>query len=295
MFTVLICIIILIIFVADSSTVISGASYGLMLWYKNVLPLLLPFMLISGIMIRHVSKLSNTSGIFTKRPHTLGVILTLFLGVLCGYPLGAKTSADFVKSDIYNTSTGNMLLPLCNNSSPMFISGYVIHNILHDQVSFFFAIFVIYLPYILLICLFTLSSKTKDYTVKNNNNADHIEDDTDYMLTAINQITFVGIYIMLCSIIIEFITRIPYIPNTVSTYISGLTEITRGLQQIKFAGFIDSRTKIALILAITSFGGVSSILQTNKVISKSGLSIIKYIVYKVICASTTFAIVMLLI
>lgn len=308
MFTIIICIIILIIFVADSSIVISGASYGLLLWYKNVLPILLPFMLISGIMVQRVNELSAKSHKSSKNASALGIFVTVFLGVLCGYPLGAKTSADFVKSGIYNKNTGNLLLPLCNNSSPMFISGYIVHFILRDKISLIFALAAIYIPYILLLGISLIFSRFKSATCRTiscnaSNNvlpipyAATLESDakSDYMQTAVTQITFVGVYIMLCSIIIEFVTHIQYIPNTAVPYIAGITEITRGLQQISSSAFLTSDAKTALILAFASFGGISSILQTNKVISKSGLSIIQYIFFKTMCASATYLTVMLLI
>lgn len=307
MLTIIICVIILIILVADSSIVISGASYGLLLWYKNVLPILLPFMLISGIMVCRVNELSEKSNKSSKNPSALGVFATVFLGVLCGYPLGAKTSADFVKSGVYSKRTGNLLLPLCNNSSPMFISGYIVHFILKDKISLMLALAAIYLPYVLFLGISLILGRFKPTVCqtipcsqKNNLPVPAAatlaaDSNIDYMQTAVTQITFVGVYIMLCSIIIEFVSQIQCIPNKAAVYISGITEITRGLQQINLSGFLASDTKTALILALASFGGISSILQTNKVINKSGLSIIQYIFSKAICASATYFLVLLLI
>ena len=121
------------------------------------------------------------------------------------------------------------------------------------------------------------------------------DDDSDPMLTATHQSTFVGIYIMICSIIIEFAYRFPVINETYFTYIAGITEITRGTYQIGYADFLSENAKTALILAVTSFGGISSILQTNKVISSSGLSIIRYIFAKLVCGAATFWLTLLLI
>lgn len=313
MIEIILCVIVLIIFVADSQTVISGASSGLMLWYKNVLPILLPFMLISGILVRHI----NNMDIKKSGKRSFGIFTTIILGILCGYPLGAKTASDFVINDTYNVKTGSMLLPLCNNSSPMFISGYIVHSILNDSITIFTAIFLIYLPYLVLILfniiidkLYRLSQygknsrnfkKDQKKYQKNRLNTDNTvstksqASNSDPMLTAIRQITFVGVYIMLCSIIIEFVRELPSLHEPYFTYIAGITEITRGTIQIKCTDFLSESIKTALILAMTSFGGISSILQTNKVISSSGLSIIRYIFAKIVCASGTFFLALLLI
>lgn len=316
----LVCILILLVY--NSSLVISGASYGLMLWYKNVLPMLLPFMLISGLMVRQVSSLETKS---KSNSQAYSILVTVILGVLCGYPIGAKVSADFVKNGAYNSKIGNIILPLCNNSSPMFISGYIVYRILNQNVSFLFVMLCIYLPYVILtiICLIiyksynTTSKKQLSVTVastitnvkkknstsnqnstKNNYKISKTKTETsisDYLIGTINQITMVGVYIMICSIAIEFIKYIPYINNPYTAYIGGIIEITRGTADIASLTHISEKIKTALIIAITSYGGISSILQTQMVIEKTGLSIIYYTVMKVICSILSYICCILLI
>lgn len=302
----IICFFILILFVSDSSIVIQGASTGLMLWYKNVLPILLPFMLISGIMVQNISKLSHSK----NNRHTVAssvpaILTTLFLGVLCGYPLGARTSADFVRNHIYDARTGNILIPLCNNSSPMFIAGYIIHTILRDRLTFTHALFLIYLPYIISIVLILMILKLADLfknekkctILPSNQQISNMTapENADYMLNTVTQITYIGVYIILCSIIIEYLTRIPGLSDLQAAFLSGITEITGGTYYISLCPAIPDNIKTALILSVTSFGGISAILQTNKVIKDSGLSILYYIAMKIVCAMGTFGLTLLLI
>ncbi len=299
MLTIITFIILLISLVYNSSIVIQGASRGLMLWYTNVLPILLPFMLVANVIVNKV----NTLKCLNSSKKAYAILSTFLLGLLCGYPLGAKTTADYVKSNTFSKSTGNILLPVCNNCSPMFISGYVIHTILHDSISFPRVLFFIYTPYIvytLFILFFThlyhaksnslqcTIASTKDYSSL------IIHKETDLIMTGIVQITYVGVYIMLCSIIIELINTLNFIPHNISPIICGITEITSGLSQIYFSPF-NSTIKKALILGITSFGGISAILQTQKVIKKSGLSLIYYVAFKAICGISTFYLVLLFI
>ena len=57
--TILLLILITILLITHNQIVLSGASYGLMLWYQNVVPLLLPFMLISGTIEKQIIKGKN--------------------------------------------------------------------------------------------------------------------------------------------------------------------------------------------------------------------------------------------
>lgn len=295
--SVFVYIIILCLLIADSEAVISGASYGLMLWYKNVVPILLPFMLISSLVVERIS---------TGRNRRTALFSTIFLGVLCGYPIGARVTDEYVTSGMYEKKTGNMILPLCNNSSPMFISGYIVSRILKNKISFFTAMLIIYVPYVFvtLICLLISTSKiSKSGKNKKTNlnkeksreassgtklNLHNTRKTNDAMLNSIIQITYVGIYIMICSIIMQFILKINFIPYDLKIYLSSVVEITRGTDMVYKYLLISEKTKTALLLALTSFGGVSAILQTNKVIANSRLSIIRYIFMKVLCAAMSF-------
>lgn len=125
--SVFVYIMILCLLIADSETVISGASYGLMLWYKNVVPILLPFMLISSLVVDRIA---------AGKSRRAALSSTIFLGVLCGYPIGARVTDEYVTSGMYEKKMGNIILPLCNNSSPMFISGYIVSRILKNKISF---------------------------------------------------------------------------------------------------------------------------------------------------------------
>ena len=303
MLIILFYVIIMLCLIAGNKTVISGASYGLMLWYNNVLPLLMPFMLVSGLIVARIKALPK------KLQKKYAVIITLFTGLLCGYPLGAKNANDFIMNSSYDKSTGQLLLALVNNCSPMFLLGYIISNILQDKISFYFALFVIYIPYVILIFLKLLSQKiyskykktiinsdTKDLV---SHNSSKNTSNNDFIMSTIIQITYVGFYIMICSIISEYILHLDMIPENIRIFMASLTEITKGAHLIAdnymAIGTITEKARaIAIILGLTSFGGVSAILQTGNVIKDSGMSIWRYIIEKTVCGISTYGLVMLL-
>ena len=280
--------------IGGNKIVYKGAYDGLMLWFNNVIPLLLPFMLISALIVEKIKKLPD------EKQNKYAILITIFTGLFCGYPIGAKNTAEFVGCGSFDTKTGNLLLPLCNNCSPMFLSGYILLNVLNNKVSFFLAVLLIYAPYIfylLLSILFDkLFEKSFKKTQKNNNRykvdtsdkkPKSTEEKKDQIILTITQITYVGFYIIICSIISEYIMS-TNLPDIIRSFIAGLSEITNGTMLISKSIVYNNRVKNALILSLSSFGGISAILQTKNVIKNSGLSILKYTITKTICALATY-------
>ena len=299
-------IIFLLTLIGENQVVVTGARAGLMLWFHDVLPLLLPFMLLSNLFVLKIR---------TKKTGAAYAIPVLFLlGLLCGYPLGAKMASDFTKEGYIKPSTATILLPLCNNISPMFLSGYIGHTVLQDRFPFWFLLVVLYVPYVLVTSIVFLvfhvikkhkyasafsklhpaskeaaitshlsppSVHTSKYPQKGVSQQAISMQTNDLLLQSVIQITYVGLYIMFCSILFALVC--------------GILEITQGSTVLAASAF-PLASKTALILACTSFGGISAFLQTLQVTKKSGLSMIYYFVVKCICGCMTgFAMYLLLV
>ncbi len=313
-------IIFLLTLIGENQVVVAGARAGLMLWFHDVLPLLLPFMLLSNLFVLKIR---------TKKTGAAYAIPVLFLlGLLCGYPLGAKMASDFTKEGYIKPSTATILLPLCNNISPMFLSGYIGLTVLQDQFPFWFLLVVLYVPYALVTCIsflvfhsiekhkLTRSSSNKHtaskeaavtshlsspsvhttgYPPKNVSKQSTSTQTNDLLLQSVIQITYVGLYIMICSILFALVCVIPELSANISTVLCGILEITQGSTVLSASAF-SPVIKTALILACTSFGGISAFLQTLQVTKQSGLSMIYYFVVKCICGCMTgFAMYLLLV
>lgn len=278
-------IIFLLTLIGENQVVVTGARAGLMLWFHDVLPLLLPFMLLSNLFVLKIR---------TKKTGAAYAIPVLFLlGLLCGYPLGAKMASDFTKEGYIKSSTAAILLPLCNNISPMFLSGYIGHTVLKDQFPFWFLLAVLYVPYVLVtsiafLILHTINKhkQASGYLTKYIPQQPTSAQSNDLLLQSVIQITYVGLYIMICSILFALVCAIPNLPSDVSTVLCGILEITQG-STVLAAGTFSPACKTALILACTSFGGISAFLQTLQVTKQSGLSMIYYFVVKCICGCMT--------
>ena len=87
----------------NSSLSLAYASLGLELWFRKMIPALLPFMILSGIMVRMklTEKMSMAffpvmGPVFRVRKN---VVYCMMLGFLCGFPMGARVTADMLEKD----------------------------------------------------------------------------------------------------------------------------------------------------------------------------------------------------
>lgn len=106
-----------------------GATTGLLLWFHNVLPNLLPFIIVSNLMIqlnitKQISKVFYPvlGKLFKVSPEACYPIV---IGFLSGIPMGAKSTADLLSEDKIKRKEGQFLISMCNNASPMFIIGFI--------------------------------------------------------------------------------------------------------------------------------------------------------------------------
>ncbi|MDF2610144.1 MAG: putative rane protein [Lachnospiraceae bacterium] len=273
-----------------------GAKKGLLLWFNTILPTLLPFIIISNLIIKlQIHK--SLSKLFYPLFHLLfgvskGGCYPILIGFLSGYPVGAKSTADLVTNGIIDEEEGQFLLSLCNNVSPMFVMSYIAIAQLdmeHIRVSL---LLIIYLSSIISAMLyFKLLGKPKKqfiHTTSVEGKAAPLAGPKfDFALLdsaimdGFEVITKVGGYIILFSIPAQILSVMSFGGGLFKILSVGFLEITTGINQLSHTN-IDLNIKIALIAMVTAFGGLSGLAQTKSVISNSRLSIGTYFKVKII-------------
>ena len=110
-------------------TAATGAMNGLTLWSQTLLPVLLPFLILSGLLI--TLKMTRPLNLLLSPllcrlfPVSRAACYPLLLGLLCGMPLGAKTTAELYRSGEISERDARFLLGFSNQASLMFIISYV--------------------------------------------------------------------------------------------------------------------------------------------------------------------------
>lgn len=119
-----------------SKTNLTATKSGLELWATSVLPSLLPFFIAVELLkytdiIKILGKLFNP----IMRPifNVPGVAsFALIMGIISGYPTGAKIVSDFKKEGICSDIECERLIAFTNNSGPLFIISTVGISFLGD-------------------------------------------------------------------------------------------------------------------------------------------------------------------
>ena len=282
-------------------TVFAGASYGLLLWFRHVLPTLLPYMILINVLIctpalHWICRITSTFLCPLLGTSYYGTFAVL-TGFLCGYPMGAKTTSDLLNVNKISRSEASYLLSFCNNTSPAFILSYVvIQNLKKDSISIPFLLILTLTP-LMMSFVFRLFYRAKDHihpfshmmqvsssTASQSENLSGNYFDRCIM-NAFESITKVGGYMMMFSVLIQLLASV--LPNTIfSLLLYSSLEISTGIRLL-FSSALYTTEKIILCAFLTSFGGWCCIAQTYSMISSSQLPILPYITAKLVTALVT--------
>lgn len=266
-----------------------GASEGLLLWFQIVLPTLLPFIIISNVLV-HTNAVSYISDILKPFIQKLFCVsnygcYVILVGFMCGYPMGAKSVGDLIKSGHISKREGQYLLSFCNNTSPMFIISYIVMRNFKNDSLLMGTLCILFLAPILCSFLFR-----QFYGIKKERTNMRVNRKKDFsfsfqifdtcMMDSFETITKVGGYIILFSILFVFCKKLP------CTWLVATLEISNGIPYLMSMN-AHFTLIFPLVLALTTFGGFCALLQTHSMIQNTGLSITHYIIQKLITALVT--------
>lgn len=291
-------LLLLLLILLFPSIAFAGARNGLLLWWDTLLPTLLPFMILSSLIIRlRITRpLSAILYPLFRRflPITKAGCYPVFIGFLAGVPIGAKTTADLYTQGTISTREAQMLCAFTNNASPMFVLSFITGVKL--------GIPKLGIPLLLILFLSSYLSSILWYYLIRKKESKHIfelssteffpSSDTpsftfhlidDSILCAFEVVTKVGGYIVLFSVLASFVSNLPFHLGPAVALITGLLEITTGIDRISCLT-IATELKVVMVVGITAFGGLCLVAQTKSVLSETGLSTVSYIICKMLSA-----------
>lgn len=259
-----------------------GMKDGLLLVFGQVLPALYPFILLTTL-FRYLAERSDA-----------GRYLSIFIGFLSGYPLGARAAADFKSSK--NRITSQSLLLICNNPSPAYMISFIGLHCFNDPrlgLSMYMAILggnlaagLIFNPFhrkkdadLIHFTSYLQSKKLSEKGIPESNLLDMVIHDTFSIIVSISG------YVLIFSTAAAFIRHLALLPPAAQALTAGLLEMTTGIQMLASQAAVSSTSKILITTWLISFGGLSVIAQTAGMIGKSSLSIKKYTTEKAIAAT----------
>lgn len=266
-----------------------GAQNGLLLWFQTLLPTLLPFIILSNLLI-HTNLISYISKFLKPFLQKLfGVseqsCYAILIGFICGYPIGAKVISDLLQTNRITRQEGQYLLSFCNNTSLMFIISYLVMQNFGDESLMLGTLFILLFSPMVCSFIFRKWYKIKFQSSKISFATNHVLSvrfeilDTSIM-NGFDTITKIGGYIILFSILFSLCSLFHF------DWIIPILEISNGIPWLLSAN-LSFEIIYPLVLALTSFGGLCAVAQTYSMIQGTSLSIFAYIIQKLITALVT--------
>lgn len=263
----LICIGFMGIILFETDLAANSAYEGIILCLKTVIPSLFPPILLGSI-INHL--------LFGERIRSfsiLGKICSLpsgceqimILGLISGYPVGAKMVSDAYQNQYISKSSAIRLLGFCSNAGPAFIFG-----ILYTQFSSKSTLIIIWLIHTLSAILTgaLLPATETAKCILPPKNAISLN---SFLQNSIKTMSSICGWIVLFRIIIAFcfkyVLRID--SEVIQVIISGLLELSNGC--IHLNRILQEHIRFIVACVLLSAGGLCVTLQTASVVNNLGL------------------------
>ena len=270
---------------------VHAAGNGLILWFEQVLPSLLPFAILSNIIISSdiLPAIVGKALPFIRRimPVSTSGAFVLLSGFLFGFPMGSKNCASLLLEEKMNKQEAETLFIITNNMSPVFIQSYILTQQLRMSAYFGWSMLVLYLPPLLLgIYYFKKNPTNKNFQKKSASRLKINFQIVDAgIMNGFETLTKIGGYIMIFSILASCFLMLP-MPELLKTGCIGVIELTNGIHYLSSTA-MTTESKYVLAMMFTAFGGLSGVAQTSAMIKGTGLSMKKYVCLKLVLCIIT--------
>lgn len=269
--------------------VFSGAEEGLLLWFQIIFPTLFPFLVVTSLLLSSggLDLIARLFGGLFRRIFrvTKNGAFAVLAGFLCGYPMGAKVTADLLRAQKISSEEARYLLSFCNNTSPVFIINFIVWKTFGEESLLIPTLLILIASPVLMSFIFrrlylngmSRFPEPSDGLKEKRTRFDFSVLDS-CMMNSFEAIVKVGGYIILFSVILSLIKELSG-QNGVLMAAAPALEVTNGILLLN-SSVSDPGLRYAAILGLTSFGGLCSAAQTQCMLEGTGLSVIPYIIEK---------------
>lgn len=292
---------------------LEAAREGLNLWLFNVLPALLPFVigvnLLTGLgaaqfigvlcepVMRRVFRVSGAGG------------FPLVMGMLSGFPIGAKITAELRAQEQLSKADAQKILAFSSNAGPLFVLGTVGAGLFKNQAAGILLLSSHYLSALLTGLIFSRFGKPEPEAPKSKILARGFKSMEQArrkdgrklgellagsVKNGMETMLVIGGFILLFAIIIKASDKTGLLAAIARPFgvfmtegeavasAAGIIEMTNGVKMLSQGGI--GRSAILATAGLISFSGLSIHAQAAGFISRTDLSVVKFIGSKVIHA-----------
>lgn len=249
----------MLLLILDTKTALSGASAGIELCIRTVIPSLFPFFVVS-ILLTGTLMGSNLTplrplGRYCRIPS--GAECLLIAGFLGGYPVGAQAISDAQEAGQISTSEAERMMAFGNNAGPAFVFGMA--SSLFPAHWMAWALWGIHIFSALLVSRYFPSPKNENVVIK----AKPAPTVSEALLRSVRVMASVCGWITVFRVVIAFIDRwfSYFLPKNIFIILTGILELSNGccaLAQIESVPL-----RFILCSAMLAFGGICVTAQTR--------------------------------
>jgi len=294
-----------IFLILNPSEMILASKDGLLLWFNQVLPTLLPFVvganMLAGLgFIHFMGNLMAPVMIPLFRVPGAGAF-ALLTGLSSGYPLGAKAVAHLRETGQVKKHEAQRLMTFCNNAGPLFVVGFVGVGLLGSArlgylllLSHVLAALFIGILYRILFPIEmpqkSSSGLRQAFRAYRNFRQNQYEGFGQVMgasvKNAMESMVLVGGFIIVFCVLIKALevaglfVGLSYMQ---SGFAAGLLEVANGAKMLS-QGEPPNQMALVVIAAVISFGGFSVHAQTAHFIRNTDIEFAPYLLAKVLQA-----------
>lgn len=293
--------------------VLNAAREGLGLWFNNVLPSMLPFIIgtniLTGMGFAHFlgMLLSPVVTPLFNVPGAGG--FALITGLTSGYPIGAKVTATLRRNGQLTQAEAQRLVGFCNNAGPLFIVGVAGTGLFGSAA----AGYVLWASHVaaalvtgLLFRFYKSEEKTQSisggvirrafaeyraYRRENDCAFGHVLGES--VSNAMESVVLIGGFIIFFCVVVRVVTvtglldaLIPGSANdgVITGALTGILEVTNGVKALAQNQSASLPLRLAVSAGVIGFGGLSIHAQTLHFIRDTGIKIGPYIGAKILHA-----------
>ncbi len=271
----------IIVLLAFPALSLEYASKGLVLWFEKMIPTLLPFMILSGIMIR-MNLTHKCAGVFHPLFHFLygtspNGTYTILMGFLCGFPMGARIVGELLEAGKITRREGSLLLSFCNNIGPIYFLSFVVPVLgLRRPLLPFGIMYGIPLLYGLAVMRLVKRNPGNISSVKDGAPAPGMPLAAAVDASVISGLTGIGKlggYMVFLNLLNIAFVPFETLPPVLLRFYNCILEITSGIDRC-------GHSNPYLVLILLPFGGFSCFAQTYSMIQRTNLSLRPYLFHK---------------
>lgn len=290
-------ILFIIFLIMFSKTNILAVQNAISLFFEKVFPSLFPFFIVADL-LSHTNIINILNTILSPIMKPLFNVsgkgaFPFIMGIISGYPTGAKIVSDFRKNNICTKVECERLLAYTNNSGPLFIIGTVGSSLfLSTEIGILLLITHIFGT--LTVGIIFRFYKNNYY--RNENIVDELDIDnfssilTESIFNSFKTTGMIFGFIIMFSIINNILLTsgiLKLFPSAIIGSILSTCEITNGINYISMIKSSNLTIQLILTSFFLGFSGISVLMQVYSIISKTDLSIKPYILGKLLHGLTS--------